>query len=134
MPRLIYRNGPYPGMAIELRPGLTRIGRKPDNDFQIIEPSISGYHCELQVSDLGVAFRDLGSTNGSFINGRQVSKDILVPGKILRLGNVEFDFESSAPMVAIPERPKVEEVFANFLADGTAACQKHADLQATQKC
>src|SRR5687768_3902241 len=134
MARLIFRNGPYPGMAIDLKKGLNRIGRKPDNDFQIVDPSISGYHCELQVSDLGVAFRDVGSTNGSFINGARVTKELLNPGSILTLGSIDFDVDVPGVNVSIPTRPKVEEVFANFLPDGTAACQKHATVAATQKC
>ncbi len=121
-------------MSIDLRQGLNRIGRNPANDFQIIDPSISGFHCELQVSEFGVAFRDVGSTNGSFVNGRRVSKELLSSGIILTLGSIDFQVDAPLATVAIPERPKVEEVFANFLPDGTAACQKHAEVAATQKC
>jgi hypothetical protein len=132
--RLIYKGGPHPGLGVELRPGLNRIGRNPDNDIQIPDPSVSSFHCEMQVSDIGVAFRDLGSTNGSYINGQQVTKEMLTAGKVLRLGSVEFDLELPAVSVAIPDRPKIEEIFANFLPDGTAACQTHADTPAAFQC
>jgi hypothetical protein len=134
MARLIYKNGPRTGTAIELRPGLNRIGRNPSNDIQILDVSISSFHCEMHVSDLGVAFRDVGSTNGSFIDGQRVTKEILTAGKTLRLGGVEFDVDVPTVNIAIPERPKQQEVFANFLPDGTQACQKHADVQATYHC
>jgi hypothetical protein len=134
MARLIYRNGPHPGTAIELKPGLNRIGRSPANDIQIMDTSISGAHCELHVSDLGIAFRDVGSRNGSFIDGVRVTKELLTAGKVLRLGGVEFDVDMPQVHVAIPERPKQEEVFANFLPDGTQACQKHAEVAAKFRC
>jgi hypothetical protein len=134
MARLIYRNGPHPGVAIELRSGLNRIGRNPANDIQILDSSVSGFHCEVQVSEMCVAFRDIGSRNGSFLDGQRVTKEILTPGRVLRIGLVDFDIEVPNVNIAIPERPKVEEVFANFLPDGTAACQNHADIAATQKC
>lgn len=134
MARLIYRNGPHPGVAIELRPGLNRIGRNPGNDIQIPDASVSSAHCEMHVSDLGIAFRDVGSTNGSFINGQRVTKEILTSGKVLRLGSVEFDVEIPVAHVAVPELPKVQEVFANFLPDGTQACQRHADVAASFRC
>jgi len=121
-------------MPIELKKGLNRIGRRADNDFQILDASISGYHCELQVSEMGVAFRDVGSTNGSFINGKRVTKELLNPGSVLTLGSIDFDVDVPGVNVAIPTRPKVEESFANFLSDGTAACQKHATVAASQKC
>src|SRR5687767_1196623 len=130
MARLIYRNGPLTGTAIELRPGLNRIGRSPGSDIQIPDVSVSKAHCEMHVSDLGIAFRDVGSTNGSFIDGRRVTKEILTSGKVLRLGGVEFDVDLPMVNVAIPERPKQEEVYANFLPDGTQACQKHAEIAA----
>ena len=136
MARLIYRNGPHPGTAIELRPGLNRIGRSPApfNDIQIPDTSVSKLHCEMHVSDLGIAFRDVGSTNGSFIDGRRVQKEILTAGKVLKLGSIEFDVELATANVAIPERPKQEEVFANFLPDGAQACQTHAEVPAGFRC
>lgn len=134
MARLIYRNGPHPGLAVELRPGLNRIGRNPANDIQILDTSISGFHAELHVSDMGVAFRDVGSRNGSYLDNREITKEILAPGKILRLGQVEFDLEVPNANIAIPDRPKAVEVFANFLPDGTAACQKHAEIAAAFQC
>src|SRR5215212_6510466 len=134
MARLIYKNGPNAGSAIELRNGLNRIGRNPANDIQIMDVSISSAHCEMHVSDLGIAFRDVGSTNGSFINGQRVTKEILTAGKTLRLGSVEFNVEIPIANISVPELPKEEEVFANFLLDGTQACQKHADVQARFRC
>ena len=134
MARLIYRNGPHPGVAIELKPGLNRVGRNPANDVVIPDNSVSSAHCEMHVSDLGIAFRDVGSTNGSYINGQRVTKELLTSGKILRLGAVDFDIDLPVANISVPQLPKEEEVFANFLEDGTQACQKHADTPALYRC
>lgn len=134
MVKLLFKNGPLNGSTIALKPGLNRVGRNPGNDVQIAEPSISGFHCELHVSPLGVAFRDVGSRNGSYIEGRRVEKAILSSGKTLRLGAIEVDVDVPQANVSIPEQPKETEVFANFLPDGTPACQAHAELAAHFRC
>ncbi len=82
--------------GIELRPGLNRLGRNPTNDFRIPEGSISSFHCEIQVQADQILVRDLGSTNGSFINGVAVQEAELGMGDILRLGNNDFKLESAA--------------------------------------
>src|SRR5688500_4204316 len=119
MVKLVFKSGPLIGSTVALKPGLNRIGRNPGNDVEIAEPSVSGFHCELHVSPLGVAFRDVGSRNGSYIEGRRVDKAILSSGKTLRLGAIEVDLDVPQAKVAIPEQQKEPEIFANFLADGT---------------
>lgn len=134
MARLIYKTGPMPGAVVELRAGVNRIGRNPANEIQILDSSVSGFHCEILVSSTFVSIRDVGSRNGTFINGRRITKEMLEPGMALRLGMIDFDVEVPEVKVAIPQQPKKEEVFANFLEDGSPACQNHATVAATQKC
>jgi hypothetical protein len=134
MVKLVFKSGPLIGSTIRLKPGLNRIGRNPGNDVQIAEPSISGFHCEMHVSPLGVVFRDVGSRNGSYIEGRRVEKEILSSGKTLKLGTIEVDLDVPQAKVAIPEQEKAPEIFANFLADGTQACQTHAEVAANFRC
>ncbi len=86
--RLQFRNG----KRIAVRRSFT-IGRAPDNDILIPRnvTSVSGRHCEIVVQN-GVAYlRDMGSTNGTFINGRRVPSGQLVqlqPGMTVSLGSV----------------------------------------------
>jgi ribosomal protein S27E len=134
MARLVYLNGPFAGKGVELRPGVNRVGRAPDNDIQIPDTNVSSHHCELNVSDIGIAFTDLGSTNGSYLEGHQISKSVITSRKKLRLGPIEMMVELPDATVAIPERKKEEEPGANFLEDGAPACQNHATIAATQKC
>jgi pSer/pThr/pTyr-binding forkhead associated (FHA) protein len=80
--------------AFELMPGLNRLGRNPTNDFRVADASISSFHCEVSLNpDNSLHVRDLASTNGTFINGVQVSEGAVRPGQTLRLGTVEFALE-----------------------------------------
>src|SRR5690242_17954024 len=88
--------------AFELMPGLNRLGRNPTNDFRVADASISSFHCEVNLNpDNSLSVRDLASTNGTFIDGNQVSEGRLRPGQTLRLGTVEFALEKVT--VAEPE-------------------------------
>ncbi len=117
-----------PGIAlreIELKPGPNRIGRKPENDFQITDGSISGSHCELYLTEGHVYVRDLGSTNGTFIDGQQITEAYIMPNQILKLGNIEIRYpDPAAPPVEAPAaKPglRVSKVEATPFAPATAA-------------
>jgi CheY-like chemotaxis protein len=88
----------------ELGSGWVTIGRGDGNLFQVVQPSISGRHCEVQVRGPELVVRDLLSSNGTFIDGRQISESALKPGETLRLGEVELRFEAdpqpSSPLAA----------------------------------
>ncbi len=70
------------------------IGRAPENDIVVEDPSVSSAHGELtwQSGPAVVAIRDLGSTNGTFINGAQVGDQfaILTDGEVLSIGDAAF--------------------------------------------
>ncbi len=72
MARLRVKSSESSARVIDLKLGLTRLGRNPDNDFEIDHPTISGRHCEIWLDDRGVVGRDVGSTNGTFIDGQPV--------------------------------------------------------------
>jgi diguanylate cyclase (GGDEF)-like protein len=70
------------GEFISLPPGGLELGRAPENGLCLSEPEVSRRHARLQISaDLeSVELRDLGSTNGVFVNGKRVHAD---PGPVL---------------------------------------------------
>jgi hypothetical protein len=113
---------------------MLRLGRHPENDVQIQDPSISSFHCELQVAEIGVGVRDLGSTNGTFINQKQIVKGLIHSGDLLTLGQVDFSVELPAVHVALPEIPAVEAAGAAFLEDGSPACFNHREAAALFRC
>jgi len=68
--------------------------------FQIIEPSVSGRHCEILLRGNEVVVRDLKSTNGTFIQGERITEAILKLGQILRLGRVDLRLKVSTPVAS----------------------------------
>ncbi len=95
MVKLVVLSEGFAGETCELKVGKTTIGRMEDNAFPIPEGSVSGRHCEVHLREGKVYIKDLGSTNGTFIAGKKVnSETLLPPGKILRLGQVEIRLET----------------------------------------
>ncbi len=48
------------------------VGRKPDQKLSLTSPTVSGAHAEIELTDHGLLVRDLGSTNGTFVNGERI--------------------------------------------------------------
>lgn len=70
-----------------------RIGRGPENDIRLSDPSVSRNHAVIERDPLGWAIRDLGSTNGTRHNGTRIHRVALSPGDRLRIGSFELDAE-----------------------------------------
>ncbi len=68
------------------------VGRKNSNDIVVKDPFISGKHAEFAIIDGEYTLRDLGSTNGTFLNGAQLddSKVFLHDGDKIHIGQVDF--------------------------------------------
>jgi predicted component of type VI protein secretion system len=97
MPRLVVNPGSPTAWEIQLKPGVNFIGRGFANDVKIPDGSVSGSHCQITVGDSGAVIKDLGSTNGTFVNRAPVREAPLASGQNVRLGGVEMMFYSDAP-------------------------------------
>lgn len=109
MAKLLLQTGLPPGVELELRQGVTRIGRGPANDVQIADPSVSTTHCVLLVEGEQVQVRDLGSTNGTYVDGEPVTLARLRPDQVLRLGSVELLFPPLGPSLAPVGLPRATD-------------------------
>jgi hypothetical protein len=103
--RLLVNPGTPQAWAIELKPGVNRIGRGTDNNFTINHGSVSTQHCEFTVTDDGVLLKDLGSTNGTFVERVPVTQLKLQHGQQVQLGAVNMVLESIAATVPAPITP-----------------------------
>src|SRR5476651_1971164 len=75
----------------------TMIGRKPHNDIQIDNLAVSGEHAVI-VTILADSFlEDLGSTNGTFVNGSSVKKHFLQNNDVIELGKYKLKYINEAP-------------------------------------
>ena len=72
------------------------IGRKPDNDIQIDNLAVSGHHAKILTILNDSFIEDLGSTNGTFINGNKIVKHALQPGEVIVMGKHELKYVNEA--------------------------------------
>ncbi len=86
-PRLVIRIPGQPLREVPLDQPTFTIGRKPDNDVVLSLDYVSGHHGRLERRGILWHCVDLGSTNGTFVNGRRVQSAVLRDGDILRIGD-----------------------------------------------
>ncbi len=84
--------------SFDLKSGVAQvIGRALTSDIPVFDPTISRRHAALTTDEAGVEVRDLGSSNGTFVNGAKVSKARLNAGDIIAFGKVSFRIAERAP-------------------------------------
>ena len=83
------------------------VGRAVTSDFPIYDPTVSRRHAELTLQDGGVHVKDLGSSNGTFVNGEQIAEAVTHADDIVTFGKVAFKLISVTPQAAAP--PEVDD-------------------------
>ena len=92
------------GPAIDVAKDMTLVGRKDDCDVRLDHKSISKVHCVLVKTDGLLLLRDLGSTNGTRVNGTRVRRAALLPNDKISFANFHFRIHLG-PMAAPPVSP-----------------------------
>src|SRR6185295_5331687 len=104
-------SGDSPGAAFPIGSGNHRVGRADGNDLCMPDGSVSSAHCEIALDPSGnLVVRDLGSTNGTFIEGQRVREALVQPGQHLGLGNLEMVFENSLAAAAQHLQPAMPQI------------------------
>jgi len=85
----------------------TTIGRKSENTIHIDNMAVSSHHARVVLVGNKAIFEDMGSTNGSVINGRQVTKHVLRHGDQIIMGKHELIFVDTS-MGELPTQPEPE--------------------------
>jgi pSer/pThr/pTyr-binding forkhead associated (FHA) protein len=76
--RLRVVGGPFSGQTLPVFRGKLLIGRAEDCDVRPDSEFVSGYHCVLLVDDYTLRVRDLGSRNGTLVNGRRIGSGVTI--------------------------------------------------------
>jgi hypothetical protein len=100
--RLIMRTGPNPGLVFDLTKDVTVLGRDVSNDIVLGDAEVSRTHARLTRTPGGYVLEDLGSTNGSFVNGERLAAPRVVnPGDLVGFGEtITLTFDAISPEAA----------------------------------
>jgi len=101
-PKLTVICDELPEASYKINQEYIHIGRRDDNDIPLPVGAVSGRHCLIEMRGNDVILRDLNSSNGTYVNGEQVSETILQLGDTIQVGPVNLKFESSV------KRPKLK--------------------------
>ena len=106
---LMIQGGADEGSTIPLPDGMMMIGRSSLNDMVVDEPGVSRQHAGIRGGSDGYWISDLGSRNGTFVNGDQVGQE---PRRLRNFDRIELDsvtihwvFMESEDTVSIPRQP-----------------------------
>ena len=83
---LVIQDGPQSGQRFELHPGSNSIGRGRGNDVTLRDEEVSREHASVGISDQRVQLKDLGSSNGTFVDSKRVIAETLEPGGCFQVG------------------------------------------------
>src|SRR5260370_954209 len=93
--KLSFESGPFAGRIVALPNQMVTVGRAPDNDVVVGDPATSGRHGRIEVRAGSFWISDLGSTNGTLINGEPVIEKQLSDGDLITIGQNTIRFNLS---------------------------------------
>ncbi|TME42179.1 MAG: FHA domain-containing protein [Chloroflexi bacterium] len=93
---LTFESGPFAGRIVALPSQMVSIGRAPDNDVVVGDPATSGHHGRIEVRTGSFWISDLGSTNGTLVNGEPVIEKQLSDNDMIAIGQNTLRFTLEA--------------------------------------
>ncbi|MFI5306802.1 MAG: sigma 54-interacting transcriptional regulator [Polyangiales bacterium] len=109
---LLVTSGEQQGQERVLDGDLLRIGKNPDNDLVLTDTTVSREHCEIVRDEKGYLLRDLGSTNGTLLEGAEVREGYLRPGGVITVGRIELRVRTYAERIELV--PSAHERFGEL--------------------
>ena len=98
--------GPDAGKSVPIAGKSVRIGSAEGNDIVLSDRAVSRAHCEITPTPDGPLVKDLGSTNGTFVDGNRVREAWIKPGAQITVGETKLSFVSDESTEDIPLSPK----------------------------
>src|SRR3989442_4344886 len=96
MPKMIVSIDGVVIKEVQLTKDRTSLGRRPYNDIVIDNLAVSGEHAVLQMSGDEVYLEDLNSTNGTYVNGKAVKKQLLQNSDTVEIGKYKIKYVNEA--------------------------------------
>ena len=122
MPKMIVAIDGVVIKEVQLSKDRTSLGRRPYNDIVIDNLAVSGEHAVLQMSGTEVYVEDLNSTNGTYVNGKAVKKQLLQHADVVEIGKYRISFVAeNAAAAEKPAAPVAASAAAAGLPAPTAA-------------
>ncbi len=103
MPKMIVSIDGVVIKEVQLSKDRTSLGRRPYNDIVIDNLAVSGEHAVVQLAASDVYVEDLNSTNGTYVNGKAVKKQLLQQADVVEIGKYKIRFE--VEKIAAAEKP-----------------------------
>lgn len=94
--------------TLTLNEGANVVGREQSCDIQLDDVNVSKQHCKIECHGSSYVVRDLGSTNGTFVNGERATRMSIDPGNVVRIGPFQYTFEvTTATEKSVSEKSAV---------------------------
>lgn len=102
---LTFLKGPYRGREFAFGSDVVSLGKAPQNDIPLSDGTVSRRHAEIRREGRGCLLVDLGSTNGTFLDGSEIREAFLRSGSVVTLGKTRFRFRlvTRKLTVSLPE-------------------------------
>ncbi|MDZ4224396.1 MAG: FHA domain-containing protein, partial [bacterium] len=125
--QLVVLEGPDKNKKITLNKNLTAIGKRENNDLVLADKTVSRNHIEIEYTSDSFLLKDLGSTNGTYLNGSKVKEAYLAPGDTIKAGNTLLEFVAFDEKISI--EPTAKEAFGAMVGKSRKMRQIFAILE-----
>ncbi|MBE6404552.1 MAG: FHA domain-containing protein [Lentisphaerae bacterium] len=95
-PKLIVLSSQFRGKQFELTNDMYTVGRSEERDICIKDPSLSSYHCDIIRKGDSFIVRDNNSTNGTRVNDKMITEQVLMNSDIIQFGGIEVLFDADS--------------------------------------
>ena len=120
MPKMIVSIDGVVIKEVQLTKDRTSLGRRPYNDIVIDNLAVSGEHAVLQMSGSEVHVEDLNSTNGTYVNGKAIKKQLLRSGDTVEIGRYKIKYVNEAADAGVEKTMTIKAGLAG-LAESAAS-------------
>ncbi|MBN1210835.1 MAG: sigma 54-interacting transcriptional regulator [Myxococcaceae bacterium] len=120
--------GPDKGKKITTQDSLVRVGSDPASDLVLTDPTVSRRHLEIERTAKGLVLRDLGSRNGTYLDGRQIIQVVLQSGDKVQLGKTKLTIKPDTRTTEV-EVPSGADAFGSLVGTSERMRLLFADLR-----